>query len=77
MMKELVQSIAEALVDQPELVEVKEVTGDRVTLFELHVGDGEVGKVIGKKGRTANAIRTILGSVSTKNGKRAELEIVE
>ncbi|MBS3741714.1 MAG: KH domain-containing protein [Candidatus Cloacimonetes bacterium] len=76
-MKELVEFIAKALVDNPDEVEVKEVAGERVTLFELSVGDGEVGKVIGKGGRTANAMRTLLNSVSTKQGKRAELEIIE
>jgi len=76
-MKDLVELIAKALVDNPDDVNVKEVSGERVTLFELRVGAGEVGKVIGKGGRTANAIRTILNSVSTKHGKRAELEIIE
>ncbi len=76
-MKELVEFIAKSLVDNPDEVEVKEISGERVTLFELSVGDGEVGKVIGKGGRTANAMRTLLNSVSTKQGKRAELEIIE
>jgi len=76
-MKELVEFIAKALVDNPDDVNVKEVSGERVTLYELRVGAGEVGKVIGKGGRTANAIRAILNSVSTKHGKRAELEIIE
>jgi len=77
-MKELVEFIAKALVDNPDEVVVKEVSGERVTLYELRVGDGEVGKVIGKGGRTANAMRTILNSVSTKQWvKRAELEILE
>ncbi len=76
-MKELIEFIAKALVDNPDEVEVKEVSGERVTLFELSVGDGEVGKVIGKGGRTANAMRTLLNSVSTKQGMRAELEIIE
>ncbi|RLC46041.1 MAG: RNA-binding protein [Candidatus Cloacimonadota bacterium] len=76
-MKELIETIAKALVDDPSSVNVKEVSGERVTLYELRVGDGDVGKVIGKRGRTANAIRTILNAVSTKQGKRAELEIIE
>ena len=76
-MKELIETIAKALVDDPSSVVVKEVSGERVTLYELRVGDGDVGKVIGKRGRTANAIRTILNAVSTKQGKRAELEIIE
>ncbi len=76
-MKELIEFIAKALVDEPDKVVVKEVSGERVTLYELSVGEGEVGKVIGKGGRTANAMRTLLNSVSTKQGKRAELEIIE
>ena len=76
-MKELVEIMAKALVDNPDEVSVKEVAGERVTLYELKVGEGEVGKVIGKGGRTANAMRTILNSVATKHGKRAELEIIE
>ena len=76
-MKELVEIMAKALVDNPDDVSVKEVAGERVTLYELRVGEGEVGKVIGKGGRTANAMRTILNSVATKHGKRAELEIIE
>lgn len=76
-MKDLVEIMAKALVDNPDDVKVKEVSGERVTLYELSVGSGEVGKVIGKQGRTANAMRTILNAVSTKQGKRAELEIIE
>ncbi|MBC8313407.1 MAG: KH domain-containing protein [Candidatus Cloacimonetes bacterium] len=76
-MKELVEMMSKALVDNPDDVKVKEVVGERVTLYELSVGEGEVGKVIGKQGRTANAMRTILNAVSTKQGKRAELEILE
>ncbi len=76
-MKELIETIAKALVDDPSSVDVKEVSGERVTLYELRVGEGDVGKVIGKRGRTANAIRTILNAVSTKQNKRAELEIIE
>ncbi len=76
-MKELVEFMAKALVDNPDEVAVKEVAGERVTLYELRVGSGEVGKVIGKGGRTANAMRTILNSVSTKHGRRSELEIIE
>ncbi|MCK4339670.1 MAG: KH domain-containing protein [Candidatus Cloacimonetes bacterium] len=76
-MKELVEFMAKALVDNPDEVSVKEIAGERVVLYELRVGEGEVGKVIGKGGRTANAMRTILNSVSTKHGKRSELEIIE
>ncbi len=76
-MKELVEFIVKALVDDPAEVQINEVTGDKVTLFELRVSKGDIGKIIGKKGRTALAIRTILNAVSTKQGKRAELEIIE
>ena len=76
-MKELVEFIVRALVDDPSEVQINEVTGDKVTLYELRVSKKDVGKIIGKKGRTAMAIRTILNAVSTKHGKRAELEIIE
>jgi len=76
-MKELVEFIVKALVDEPAEVQLNEVAGDKVTLYELRVSKKDIGKIIGKKGRTAVAIRTILNAVSTKQGKRAELEIVE
>ena len=76
-MKELVEFIVKALVDEPSEVQIHEVAGDKVTLYELRVAKKDIGKIIGKKGRTAIAIRTILNAVSTKHGKRAELEIVE
>ena len=76
-MKELVEFIVKALVDDPAEVQLNEVAGDKVTLYELRVSKRDIGKIIGKKGRTALAIRTILNAVSTKHGKRAELEIVE
>ena len=76
-MKELVEFIVKALVDDPADVQIHEVAGDKVTLYELRVSKKDIGKIIGKKGRTALAIRTILNAVSTKQGKRAELEIVE
>lgn len=76
-MKELVEFIVKALVDDPAEVQINEVAGDKVTLFELRVAKGDIGKIIGKKGRTAAAIRVILNAVSTKQGKRAELEIIE
>ena len=76
-MKELLEFMIKALVDNPSEVSIKEVTGDKVTLYELKVSKPDVGKIIGKKGRTALAIRTLLNAVSTKHGKRAELEILE
>ena len=76
-MKELVESIAKALVDHPEAVEVKAVHGSQVTVLELHAHPSDIGKVIGKEGRTAQSMRTILAAVSTKLGKRAHLDIVD
>ncbi len=76
-MKELVESMARALVDSPDEVSVKEVDGERTTVFELRVATSDLGKVIGKQGKTARAMRTILGAAGTKIGKRCVLEILE
>lgn len=74
---ELVSFIAKALVDDPDAVEVKAIDGERTIILELTVGDGDLGKVIGKDGRTARAIRTLLAATSSKHSKRAVLEILE
>ncbi len=76
-MKELIETIAKALVDYPEDVEVKEVTGDQTAVIELKVAKDDLGKVIGKKGRTAQAMRVILGAASTKIRKLTVLQIIE
>lgn len=76
-MRDLIEYIAKSLVDNPDLVAVKEVEGEKTTVFELRVGPGDLGKVIGKRGRTARSIRTILNAAATKAGKRAVLEILE
>ena len=76
-MRELVEQIARALVDDADNVRVTEVEGESVTVIELRVAPGDLGKVIGKQGRTARAIRTILNANATKLRKRAVLEIVE
>ena len=76
-MKELVEEIARALVDHPEQVDVREVDGERVVVFELRLNQTDIGKVIGKSGRTITAIRTLLTSAAAKQGKRAMLEIIE
>jgi uncharacterized protein len=76
-MKELVELIARALVDYPDKVKVKEIEGDQATVLELRVADGDLGKVIGKQGRTARAIRTVLNASGIKLKKRFVLEILE
>jgi predicted RNA-binding protein YlqC (UPF0109 family) len=73
----LVEDIAKALVDIPNEVVVKELDGEQVTVFELRVAQGDLGKVIGKQGRTARSIRTLLGAVGTKLNRRFALEILE
>jgi hypothetical protein len=75
--KEFVETIVKALVDNPDLVDLKEIQGERTTVFELRVGPGDLGKVIGKGGQTAKAIRTLMLAISAKQGKRAVLEILE
>jgi hypothetical protein len=77
MLKELIEMIAKALVDYPEQVEVSELEGEQTSVIELRVAKEDLGKVIGKQGRTARAMRTILSAASTKIRKRAVLEIIE
>ena len=77
MEKELVEFMVRSLVDQPEEVSVNVIEGEKSTILELHVAEGDVGKVIGKQGRIAKAIRTILSASATKDGKRAVLEILD
>jgi len=76
-MKELVEYIATVLVDNPEEVSVTELEGEQTSVIELRVAKEDLGKVIGKQGRTARAMRTILGAASTKIRKRSVLEILE
>jgi predicted RNA-binding protein YlqC (UPF0109 family) len=76
-MKELITYIAKALVDHPEAVEVSEVEGNQTSVLELKVAKEDLGKVIGKQGRTARAMRTILSAASAKVKKRTVLEIIE
>ena len=76
-MKDLVERMAKSLVDMPEEVIVNEVVGEKTTVFELRVAQSDLGKVIGKKGKTARAMRTILSASGTKMGKRCVLEILE
>jgi uncharacterized protein len=77
MMKELVEAIARALVDHPEEVQVRAVDGSQVTVLELRVHPEDLGKVIGRQGRTAKAVRTLLGAAGMKLKKRFTLEILE
>jgi uncharacterized protein len=75
--KELVEAIAKALVDRPDQVQVRAIEGEQVTVFELRVHPSDLGKVIGRQGRTAEAIRAILAGVGMKLRKRFTLEILE
>ena len=77
MMKELVLVMAKALVDKPDEVEIREIEGDVTTILELKVAKDDLGKVIGKQGKTAHAMRSILNATATKLKKRAVLEIIE
>ncbi len=77
MLKDLVEYLAKALVDNPEEVKVTEVEGESATILELSVAKADLGKVIGRQGKTARAMRTILGASSAKLGKKTILEIVE
>lgn len=76
-MKDLITLIAKALVDNPDQVNVTEVEGEKTTVLELRVAQTDLGKVIGKDGKTARAMRTILNAAGTKIGKRCVLEILE
>ena len=76
-MKELISEIARALVDLPEEVSVTEIEGNQTTVLELKVAKTDLGKIIGKQGRTARALRTILNATSAKLKKRTVLEIIE
>jgi len=76
-MKELIAYIAQALVDNPDQVDVTEVEGNQTSVLELKVAKEDLGKVIGKQGRTARAMRTILSAASAKLKKRTVLEIME
>ncbi len=76
-MKDLVAYMAKALVDHPEQVKVTEIQGEQTSVIELKVAKEDLGKIIGKQGRTARAMRTILSAASTKINKRCVLEIIE
>ncbi|MDO9578026.1 MAG: KH domain-containing protein [Candidatus Cloacimonadales bacterium] len=76
-MIELIEFVVKALVDDPASIVIKEVVGEKITIYELRAAKSDIGKIIGKKGRTASAIRTIMNAVSARQGKRAVLEIIE
>jgi len=76
-LKNLIEFVSKALVDMPDRVEVNEIEGEQTTVIELKVDKSDLGKVIGKQGRTARALRTILNAASTKLRKRSVLEIIE
>ena len=76
-MKELVETLVKHLVDQPEQVEITQVEGERVIVFEVRVAQGDLGKVIGRGGRIANALRTVVKAAATKQGKKVNLEILD
>jgi predicted RNA-binding protein YlqC (UPF0109 family) len=76
-MKELIEYIARALVDSPDSVTVSELQGEKTAIYELRVAPEDLGKVIGKQGRTARAIRTLVSAAATKDNRRAMVEIME
>lgn len=76
-MKDFIEFIIKHLVDNPNEVRINEIDGDQTIILELHVGDGDIGKVIGRGGKTAQSIRTLLAAISAKQGKRSVLEILE
>ncbi|MDM7202854.1 MAG: KH domain-containing protein [Thermodesulfobacteriaceae bacterium] len=76
-LKDLVEQIAKVLVDRPDSVQINEIEGEQTSVIELRVAKEDLGKIIGKEGRTAKAIRTILGAAGSKLKKRVVLEIIE
>jgi hypothetical protein len=76
-LKDLIATIAQALVDEPDGVEVTEIEGDHGSIIELRVAKGDIGKVIGKDGRTAQSMRMLLAAASIKLGRRAQLDILD
>jgi len=75
-MKELVESIVKALVDSPDDVRINETAGESIVILEIHVADKDIGKVIGKEGRIANAIRTVVKAAAAKQSKKITVEIM-
>lgn len=76
-MKQLLEAIIRELVDHPEEIKIAEIDGEKTVVFELRCNEGDLGKVIGKNGKTVSAIRTILSTIAAKQGRRAMLEVVD
>ena len=76
-MKEFIEYLIKHLVDHPDDIHISEVVGQQTVVFELRVGDGDIGKVIGKEGRTARSLRTLIEAKGARQGKRVLLEILE
>ena len=76
-MKEFIEYLIKHLVDKPEEVQINEIAGERTVVYELRVGEGDMGKVIGRRGQTAISLRTLIAAAAAKQGKRAVLEILE
>ncbi|WP_372807841.1 KH domain-containing protein [Pontiella sp.] len=76
-MKQILESIAKSLVDAPNEVQITEIDGEKTIIFELRCNAKDVGKIIGKSGKTVGAMRTILNSIAAKNGRKAMLEVVD
>ena len=76
-MKAVIETIAKSLVDAPQEVEITEINGDKTIIFELRCNAKDVGKIIGKSGKTVGAMRTILNSMASKQGRKAMLEVVD
>jgi hypothetical protein len=76
-MKEILETIAKSLVDAPNEVQITEINGDKTIIFELRCNAKDVGKIIGKSGKTVGAMRTILNSMASKQGRKAMLEVVD
>jgi len=77
LLKNLIEFIAKSLVDNPDQVSINEIEGEKTTILELSVAEEDLGKIIGRRGRTAKAMRTVLSAAATKAEKRAVLEIIE
>lgn len=77
MLRDLVTFIATSIVDEPDKLTVNEVEGERATVFEVRVAPGDMGKIIGKKGRVIHAVRSLVQAAAAKDGKRATVEILE